>query len=598
MKLLRILSNDQVFRIALGIAVAVICYISSIFYARMQRLDDSVALIAQSGKVQLELEKILSTVSNYETYLRSYIITKDKQYVASRFLDRGEINRGFERLDVLGKNRPQLRKDLDSLRHLATRRLDIFQQTLLYAKTPGSPVNELNELLLRGTSVTNDMRALVSHIVSREARQLQQLHDAHGYQLKDSSVSAFLLILLSLTILLMSFNRMNHDIRTLRQKNDQLQFLNYTFNNAEKAAGFGHWKMNLDKGTNFFSDNFYRMLGIEPQSEAASPELVSRFMHPEDFAHVMAIHEETLRTHEPTSHLIRFILADGTTKYVHSVSSFMHNSSGETIKVGANFDVTEQQLKNAALEQSNRELRIMNEELESFNNIVSHDLQEPLRKIQMFISRIEERESETISGPALEYFVKIKATANRMQALMIDLVNYTRTLKGEKVYFKTRFNAMLDQVLEDLSADIEDKKAVIIQGELPTVRAISFQIEQLFTNLISNALKYSKADVAPQISVTSEKIEKGEMAGNALVSDRDYHKIVVSDNGIGFKQEYADRIFVLFQRLETDSKYSGTGIGLAICKKIMENHHGFITVYSKPGLGTTFNLYFPKNQNA
>lgn len=598
MKLLRILSNDQVFRIALGVAVVVICYISSIFYARMQRLDDSVALIANSGKIQLELEKILSTISNYETYLRSYIITRDTRYVENRFLDKGEISRSFDKLDKLVNARPSVGRDIDTLRSLAARRLDIFRQTLLLSRTPGNGPKQLNALLSEGTALTNQMRQLVSQTVGRETMQLQQLHDAHGYHLKDSSISAFLLILLSLTILLMSFNRINHDIRTLRQKNDQLQFLNYTFNNAEKAAGFGHWKMNLDKGTNFFSDNFYRMLGIEPQSEAASPELISRFMHPEDFAHVMAIHEETLRTHEPTSHLIRFILADGTTKYVHSVSSFMHNSSGETIKVGANFDVTEQQLKNTALEQSNRELRIMNEELESFNNIVSHDLQEPLRKIQMFISRIEERESGTISGPALEYFVKIKAMANRMQALMIDLVNYTRTLKGEKVYFKTKFNAMLDQVLEDLAADIEDKKAVIIQGELPTVRAISFQIEQLFTNLISNALKYSKADVPPQISVTSEKIEKGEMAGNALVSDRDYYKIVVSDNGIGFKQEYADRIFVLFQRLETDSKYSGTGIGLAICKKIIENHHGFIAVRSAPGVGTTFSLYFPKNQHA
>lgn len=149
-------------------------------------------------------------------------------------------------------------------------------------------------------------------------------------------------------------------------------------------------------------------------------------------------------------------------------------------------------------------------------------------------------------------------------------------------------------VIDDLSSSIDDKKAVIEVGSLPTIKGISFQIDQLFVNLISNSLKYSKDTIAPQINIYIEHIGTDEFYNDKLILDSDYHKIVIRDNGIGFKQEYADKIFMLFQRLETSPKYSGTGLGLAICKKIVDNHHGYITVQSEPNIGTTFSIFMPK----
>lgn len=596
MKFLRLYKNDQVFKIALGIAIVVIGYIASVFYTKMQKLNDSVELIATSNQTQLELEKLLSIISNYETYLRSYIITKDEAYLKDRFLSRGEIELNFKKLRKLAAHNAIVTRDLDSLKVMFDERFVLFRETLHIAKTKNASKQQLNAKLLESTDFTNKMREHVYSTISGEARKLKYLNDSHQFELEDSMISAFLLVILSLLILMLSFNRMNIDIAQLKRANDELQFLNHSFNNAEKVAGFGHWKVNLHTNTYTFSDNFYRLLGVEPNTFDANPENVSKFMHPEDFEYAMKIHHDSLQTHEPTSVVIRYVLGNGDLRYITSVGSFMKNSKGELVKVGVNYDITDQYKKTIELEGNNRELKAINEELEAFNNIVSHDLQEPLRKIQLFISRIEEKEEETLSTQGKDYFNKIRTAANRMQNLMIDLVNYTRTLKGDKTFVKTNLASLLEQIVEDLSENIEDKKATVNIGNLPVIKAIPFQIEQLFINLITNSLKYSKESEAPVISISAEKITGPEFFQNMELTDKHFYKIVVSDNGIGFKQEYAEKIFVLFQRLETDSKYSGTGLGLAICKKIVENHNGCIMVKSKPGKGTDFSIYFPKKQ--
>lgn len=251
--------------------------------------------------------------------------------------------------------------------------------------------------------------------------------------------------------------------------------------------------------------------------------------------------------------------------------------------------------KTLELEENNKELKSINEELESFNNIVSHDLQEPLHKIQMFISRIEAKEIDLISDQGKVYFSKIKLSANKMQTLLIDLVNYSRTIKGDKVFKETDLNEIITQILDDLTINIEDKKAVISAAVLPTIKVIPFQMEQLFINLISNSLKYSKDDVSPKISIFEEEIFENEIYESKIISNEEYSKIVIVDNGIGFKQEYSSKIFNLFYRLEKDSKYSRTGLGLAICKRIVENHDGFIQVSSVPGEGAEFAIFIPRN---
>lgn len=595
MKYLGVYKHVQVFKITLGIAILVIVYIASDFYYKMQKLDESVELIAFSNKTQLELEKLLSTISDSETSLRSFIITKNEMYLKDRFGNRGEIELNIKKLKKLTAHSPAISKDLDSLKRMFDHRFELFSQTLIIARSKNVDSNVLNAKMLETTDFSNQMRAMVYNRINTEAGNVRHLNDTHQFELENSIISAFLLVVISLLILLLSFHKINVDYNALKASNDELQFLNHSFNNAEKIAGFGHWKVNLETGVYTFSDNYYKLLGIESGKINPTLEAVASAIHPDDADYALQIHKNSLATLEPTSVVCRFILPDGTLKYMMVVGSFTKNSKGQHVKIGVNYDVTELYTKTVELEQNNRQLKAINDELESFNNIVSHDLQEPLRKIQMFISRFEENQESTLSDQGKDYFSKIRTAANRMQRLMIDLVNYTRTIKGDKVFVKINLSKLLEQIVQDLAINIEEKNATITIGKLPTIMAIPFQIEQLFINLITNSLKYSKDNVAPQIQISAVKIEATEFDGSVELSDKNYFKLLVSDNGIGFKQEYADRIFMLFQRLETDSKYSGTGLGLAICKKIIENHRGYIKATSTPNVGTTFSIYLPKN---
>ncbi|MGO4818726.1 ATP-binding protein [Flavobacterium sp. W22_SRS_FP1] len=594
MKLLKLYKNSQVFKLALGIAIIVVGYIASVFYTQMRSLDSSVDLINNATETQLELEKVLSIISIYETNLRSYIITKDESYLADRFMRRGEIESNFKRINKLVANNPARVKDVKRLRELIDYRFALFRETLLLSKSTLPNSVALKDKLRESNEFTESMKNFVYKTINAEGDKVKIHNDNHQFELQYSIISAFLLVILSLLILFLSFNKMNVDIDELKKTNDELKFLNHSFNEAEKIAGFGHWKINLETNKYTFSNNFYRLLGVEPQSFVPSLENILKYIHPDDVEYVKQMHLDSLSTYIPTSLMYRFVLPNGDLKYVMSVGSFTTNGKGEMVKTGLNYDMTDQFKKTVELEESNKELISINEELESFNNIVSHDLQEPLRKIQMFVSRIESEDIDSISAQGKVYFAKIRTSANKMQTLLIDLVNYSRTIKGDKVFEETNLRELIDHVIDELSPDIEDKGAKINIGTLPTVKVISFQIEQLFINLISNSLKYSKEGLAPEISILSKKIEENEVFNNEIISDEDYYKIVVKDNGIGFKQEYAEKIFVLFQRLETGSKYSGTGLGLAICKRIVDNHDGFIKVVSEINVGSEFSIFLSK----
>lgn len=239
------------------------------------------------------------------------------------------------------------------------------------------------------------------------------------------------------------------------------------------------------------------------------------------------------------------------------------------------------------LEEKNAELERKNKELESFNYIASHDLQEPLRKIQLFHSRILERDKEKLSEMSLEYFSSISNAADRMQRLIEALLSYSTTNFKGMAFEKIDLNDVLADVLTDLEETIASKNARITSGELPKTAVIVFQFRQLLANLVSNGIKYSQKGIPPEIRITCEEVQPDEHRS------KKYWKINVADNGIGFEQKYEHKIFELFQRLHGKTDFAGTGIGLAICKKIIENHKGFIKVKSEVGVGSVFSVFLP-----
>jgi len=246
---------------------------------------------------------------------------------------------------------------------------------------------------------------------------------------------------------------------------------------------------------------------------------------------------------------------------------------------------------NNFLEEKNKSLAAMNKELESFTYISSHDLQEPLRKIQTFVTRIIDGESDRLSETGRSYLNRTHNAADRMQALIRDLLAYSR-LNTEIFPLETfNFKMIVDEVIDDLEEDIAEKHVVVEVTGDPDVTIIVSQFRQLLTNLISNSIKFAKPEVAPHI-VIDNKLVKGEAIPEGL-SGPAYSKITISDNGIGFDPQYKNRIFEVFQRLHIMKEFPGTGIGLAIVKKIVDNHHGQIIADGELYKGAIFTLYIP-----
>lgn len=246
-----------------------------------------------------------------------------------------------------------------------------------------------------------------------------------------------------------------------------------------------------------------------------------------------------------------------------------------------------------SIEEKNKRLEQVNKELESFSYMASHDLQEPLRKIQAFSNRLMQKEYAVLSEWGKDIFSRIQSSANRMQNLIEALLNFSQINSTPESFVQADINELLREVRSNMNDLIDEKKAVITAAALPKMNVIPFYFQQLLTNIISNALKYSKPGIQPQINITASLVDGKNTNEQGIVTDQKFHCISISDNGIGFDQQYATKIFELFQRLHGKSEYAGTGIGLAICKKIVEIHHGFITAQSEPGEGSTFNLFFP-----
>lgn len=258
---------------------------------------------------------------------------------------------------------------------------------------------------------------------------------------------------------------------------------------------------------------------------------------------------------------------------------------------------TEEQLRayEEELQAHIRQLTTSNEELERFAFIASHDLQEPLRKIQSFAGLITERNKSALEGESGLFMTKIVNSADRMSRMIKDLLAFSRVSSQNEGFQTVRLNDVINRVLDDMELKVKGLDADVQVARLPQLTVIPCQLEQVFANLIGNALKYQKPGQRPVVCITSEFVDGVAFPG--LIPHKNYIQISVTDNGIGFDEKYVDNIFQLFQRLHAKTAYDGTGIGLAVCKRIVLAHQGYITAHSTPGEGATFVVVLPEKQS-
>lgn len=255
-------------------------------------------------------------------------------------------------------------------------------------------------------------------------------------------------------------------------------------------------------------------------------------------------------------------------------------------------DITDLEITTEKMVEYTRKLERSNRELVDFAYVASHDLQEPLRKIEAFGDRLAKKYASVLPDEGKMFIERMQSAASRMRQLINDLLSYSRVTTAAAPFAKVSLQDVLSGVLSDLQIRIEETSATIEVGELPAIEADSLQMRQLFQNLIGNALKFRRPDIDPVVTITAEltKTHDLQLTGPAVT-------ITISDNGIGFDQQFKEQIFVIFQRLHSRTEYEGTGIGLATCRKIVERHQGLIDAIGRPNEGSTFVITFPLSQN-
>ncbi len=332
----------------------------------------------------------------------------------------------------------------------------------------------------------------------------------------------------------------------------------------------------------------------------------SEAIHPDDAAATIEAWNYAVKNVEIFKFEHRVKTADGSWKLFSVKAIPVLNQSKEIVEwVGVHTDIqhtrdTEEKLEKMVLERTkqlaekNLELLHLNKELQSFAHISSHDLKEPIRKIKFFLDRLKEKEFDNMTDSGKDLIERAEKSAESMKALVDDLLNYSETSLNQKKFLHTDLTALLSEIIKEIK-ETNNSNITITNTPLGTAEVITFQIKQLFTNLLSNALKFAKPNEPARVSISCT-IVLGEKISEHLIANKNYLHISIADKGIGFHQKYGDRIFEIFQRLHTKAEYKGTGIGLAIVKKIVENHRGYITATSEINEGATFHIYLPVQQ--
>ncbi|RYD57935.1 MAG: PAS domain S-box protein [Sphingobacteriales bacterium] len=390
---------------------------------------------------------------------------------------------------------------------------------------------------------------------------------------------------------------------------------------ATEGTGVATWDLNLKTKDIIYTPRLNEIFGHPHNTVLTHPEMKTQVLaedlHLLDKAFEKAVHTGIY------GYEARIRWADNSIHWIRTQGRVIFDQDGTPARMlGIMVDITEQketseQLRASEekyrtlaaeleqrvlertndLEAANAELVRSNDELEQFAFITSHDLQEPLRKIRTFSNMLSEQDKDKLSDRGRSYLDKVSISAQRMSELIKALLNFSRLRVSQEEFQSVDLNRVLDDVLIDFELLIKQKNARVVNEGLPVIEGIPLQMNQLFYNLLSNALKFTNPELVPRVVLSSHRLSPSELQGYPMLNPAyDFVEIIVADNGIGFGQEYADKVFEIFQRLHDRNTYEGTGIGLALCNKIVMNHKGQISARSEEGAGASFHIILPVRQ--
>ncbi|WP_299208567.1 CHASE3 domain-containing protein [uncultured Dokdonia sp.] len=589
----KIYKSSWFVKVVFVVSLFAIIFIAGLGYKHISNLSKSTDLVIHTYKVNVELEQILSYLKDAETGQRGFIITQDSSYLEPYLKGRNKVNNSIAELKFLMSDNPEQQDNLKELSILIDKRLDNLEIAANYAAKEQTNLTQFKDAFQEGKNYMEAITNKLHYMIAHENDLLEKRNNEYINTAKITPVFLYIFILLTLVLMYGAYAKINSNVDKLKKSNQELEVFIEATKQSEIINKHGSWRWNVEENTFYFSDNLFRLLGEEPNSFDQTIENFLKFVHPEDVDKLSAQVEKMKEEKNLPFIIYRVVHKDGTIHHLKAYGKSIVNSEGLTQLLGTTTDISDEIDHYDTLEKRNQELELNNKELQAFNYVASHDLQEPLRKIQTFLSRLEDKEQDNLSESGKKYVERIHIASGRMRLLIDDLLQYSRTNKSDEVLKKSNINKLFEDAQQDLAEVIISKNATITVDAIPDMKVIPFQIQQLFGNLIGNSLKYSVKDRDPVITITYDQVSSKDDERLLRGSFEEYHKIVISDNGIGFEQSYADKIFTLFSRLHNKDEYSGTGIGLSICRKITDNHSGFIFAKGEPNKGATFMIYLP-----
>jgi signal transduction histidine kinase/CHASE3 domain sensor protein len=579
--------------IVFGIALLITALLINLYRSSFEKLNENSAALVHSMKVLESIEELLSLMKDTEVGTRGYIITGDSSYLRPFLVAKDALPLKMNELKLLTGDNPVQQTLLDSISRLIKIQIE-SQSFVVHLKTSNNFRFGSEDVMLESKSAMDAIRSLCFKMKVEESNLRKISDDEVQDSIALTKVISTIFSVAAITIMVIALVSILLELRSRRKIQESLKSVLEATQHGIMSFKAVRDPVNFDiVDFEFIQSN----KGGADLVNVPSPELIGKRLltvFPGNIEEGLFDAYKAVTENDTIFKTEKYYKHETIDKWLRIVA----------VKLGDGFTVTFEDISTEKqyeiqLENTIQELKRSNNELEQFAFVASHDLQEPLRKIQSFGDRLKIKSQDELKAESLIYVDKMLSAANRMSNLIFDLLSFSRLAKNNEILQETDLNKVMKEVLNDLEVVIQQKNAAISYPPLPVIDAIYSQMYQLFFNLIGNALKFSKESETPIINITVDNFfkETPDKQFPKSILKEPFIKIQITDNGIGLDNQYSERIFEIFQRLHGRSEYQGTGIGLAICKRIVANHKGHIFANGIPGKGTTFTVELPLKVN-
>jgi signal transduction histidine kinase len=603
------MKNVYIRLLFLGIVVVLIS-VSLLTFRNLNNYVEEVHAIRHSIRVMSAVQEVLLSVKDAETGHRGYQLTRDTAYLEPYYTSLKQLPRRLAVLDSLLSLNPPLSQKVDTLGILLENQFALISQILSNANRSSLYMDRYeSSLLAQGKRNMDEIKEVCEGIIDQE-RGDYQLRVTFETSMRNIAPIALLVYTLTalaaVTFLFVRVldalnkrhdaeDKLTRNVEALRREVLIREEREMLLRDAEAMANMGSWRWYANNNQIVWSDGLYQIWGAVPGSFQPTWESFLQNVYGEDRSAVQSFIDD-IRAAPVQAELNFRIQMNGEFRYIWMAANPKEDrADGDSDLQGMVMDITRQKTYESQLKQFTLELQRSNQDLEQFAYVASHDLQEPLRKIRAFGDRLTARYGQGLDAPGMDYIHRMQSASARMQVLIEELLSFSRVSRPGVQFDEINMNDLVREVLEDLDVQIRREGAEIKVSKIPSLFGEYSQIKRLIQNLITNGIKFHKPGKHPRIEIAASTMRGSQVHDEFQFQAMrpQYVRIEVRDNGIGFEEKHKEKIFNIFQRLHGRAEYEGTGIGLAICRKVVANHGGLITARSKPGAGSEFIVILP-----